>query len=92
MTTIYLHNQIPSCPLGGAILLTRLFPDAYLFPLPRRVFGCTAFVQDYTPSLSKLAPRALNEYFLAIRAFKRDIVSTSLICDTILLLLMSPSI
>ena len=64
MTATYLHNWLPSSPLGGAILLTCLFPNASLFPLPLRVFGCTTFVQDYTPSLSKLAPRALKGVFV----------------------------
>ena len=60
----YLHSRLPSSPLGGAIPLTRLFPNASLFPLPPRVFGCTAFVQDYTPSLSKVAPHALKGVFV----------------------------
>ena len=64
MTATYLYNWLPSSPLGGAILLTRLFPNASFFPLPPRVFRCTAFVQDYTPSLSKLAPRALKRVFV----------------------------
>ena len=64
MTATYLHNRLPSSPLGGTIPLTRLFPNASLFPLPPRVFGCTAFVQDHTPSLSKLAPRALKGVFV----------------------------
>ena len=64
MASTYLHNQLPSSPLEGAIPLTRIFPNASLFPLPPRVFGCTAFVQDYTSSLSKLAPRALKGVFV----------------------------
>ena len=54
MTATYLHNRLPSSPLGGAIPLICLFPNASLFPLPPRVFGCTAFVQDYTPPLRAL--------------------------------------
>ena len=64
MTATYLHTRLPSSPLGGAIPLARLFPNASLFPLPPRVFGCTAFVQDYTPSLSKLGPCALKGVFV----------------------------
>ena len=64
MTAPYLHNRLPFSPLGGAIPLTPLFPNASLFRLPTRVFGCTAFVQDYTPSLYKLAPRALKGVFV----------------------------
>ena len=91
MTATYLHNWLPSSPLGCVIPLTRLFPNASLFRLPLRVFGCTAFVQDYTPSLSKLAPRALKEVFVGYSRTHKAIVSTSLIRDVILLLLMSPS-
>ena len=56
MTTTYPYNWLPSSLLGGTIPLTRLFPNVSLFPLQPRVFGWIAFVQVYTPSLSKLAP------------------------------------
>ena len=64
MTATYLHNRLPSTPLGGAIPLHRLSPTSSLFSLPPRVFGCVAFVQDHSPSLSKLAPRALKGMFV----------------------------
>ena len=64
MTSTYIHNRLPSSHLGGTILLTRLFPNYFLFPLPPCVFGCTAFVQDYTLSLSKLAPCTLKGVFV----------------------------
>ena len=34
MPANYLHNRLPSSPLGDAIPLTRLFPHASLFPSP----------------------------------------------------------
>ena len=64
MTATYLQNQLPSTPLGGDIPLHRLSPTSSLFSLPPRVFGCVAFVQDHSPSLSKLAPRALKGVFV----------------------------
>ena len=64
MIATYLHNRLPCSPLRGKIPLTCLFPNASLFPLPPHVSGCTAFVQNYTPSLSKLAPRALKGVFV----------------------------
>ena len=64
LTTTYLVNRLPSAALGGAIPLQRLTPAADLFSLPPRVFGCTAFVQDHTPGLSKLAPRAQKGVFV----------------------------
>ena len=60
----YLVNRLPSAALGGAIPLQRLTPAADLFSLPPRVFSCTAFVQDHTPGLSKLAPRAQKGVFV----------------------------
>ena len=71
MTTTYLHNRLPSSPLGGVVPLTHLFPNASLFPLPARVFGCIAFVQDHTPSLSKLAPRALKGVFVGYSSMQK---------------------
>ena len=64
MTATYLQNWLPSAPLGGAIPLHRLSPTSSLFSLPPRVFGCVAFVQDHSLSLSKLSPRALKGVFV----------------------------
>ena len=57
-------NRLPFAALGGAIPLQRLTPATDIFSLPPRVFGCTAFVQDHTPGLSKLAPRAQKGVFV----------------------------
>ena len=65
ITATYPHNRLPSAPLGGAIPLYCLSPTSSLFSLPPRVFGCVAFVQDHSPSLSKLAPRALKGVFVS---------------------------
>ena len=64
MTATYLKNRLPSASLDGAIPLHRLLPTSSLFSLPPRVFGCVTFVQDHSPSLSKLAPRALKGVFV----------------------------
>ena len=64
MTATYLQNRLPFAPLGSAIPLHRLSPTSSLFSLPPRVFGCVTFVQDHSPSLSKLAPRALKGVFV----------------------------
>ena len=64
LTATYLVNRLPSAALGGAIPLQRFTPAADIFSLPPRVFGCTAFVQDHTPGLSKLAPRAQKGVFV----------------------------
>ena len=73
MTATYLHNRLPSSPLGGAIPLTHLFLNASLFPLPPHVFVCTIFVQDYTPSLSKLAPCALKGVFVGYSSTQKGL-------------------
>ena len=64
MTATYLQNRLPSAPLDGAIPLHRLLPTSSLFSLLPRVFGYIAFVQDHSPSLYKLAPRALKGVFV----------------------------
>ena len=64
LTATYLVNRLPSAALGGAVPLQRLTPAADIFSLPPRVFGCTVFVQDHTPGLSKLAPRARKGVFV----------------------------
>ena len=64
LTATFLVNRLPSAALGGVVPITRLSPDAELFSLPPRVFGCTAFVHEHTPGLSKLAPRARKGVFV----------------------------
>ena len=64
LTATFLVNRLPSAALGGDVPVTRLSPNAELFSLPPRVFGCTAFVHDHTPVLSKLAPRARKGVFV----------------------------
>ena len=64
LTATYLVNRLPSAALGGDIPLQRLTPAVDIFSLPARVFGCTAFVQDHTLGLSKLAPRAQKGVFV----------------------------
>ena len=65
MIATYLQNWLPSAPLHAPIPLHCLLPTPSLFFLPPRVFGCIAFVQDHSSSLSKLAPRALKGVFVA---------------------------
>ena len=64
LTATYLVNRLPSAALGGAVPLQRLTLAADIFSLPPRVFGCTAFVHDHSPCLSKLAPRAQKGAFV----------------------------
>ena len=46
--------------LFGDIPLRRLCPNESLSHLPLRVFGCVCYVEDHSPGLDILAPRALK--------------------------------
>ena len=85
LTATYLVNCLPSAALGGAIPLQRLTPAADIFSLPPRVFGCTTFVQDHTPGLSKLAPRAQKGVFVGYSRTQKATVCTSPIGASMLL-------
>ena len=90
MMTTYLHNCLPSSPLGlMSIPFYCLFCDATLFDLFLHVFGCIAFIHDHTPSLSKLAPQVLRGVFVGYSHRKRDIMFTFLICSDMSYRLMS---
>ena len=41
-----------------------LFPSKPLFPIEPRIFGCTCFVRDVRPHVSKLDPKSLKCIFL----------------------------
>ena len=64
LTSTYLINCLPSSPLCSEIPPHRLHPNGDLFPLLPCVFGCVAFVQDHSPTKSKLAPQALKDMFV----------------------------
>ena len=42
----------------------RLFPNKLLFPIDSKVFGCTCFVRDVHPQVSKLDPKYLKCIFM----------------------------
>ncbi|GAB2281601.1 hypothetical protein Dimus_039482 [Dionaea muscipula] len=67
LTAAYLINRMPSSILQGEIPLRVLFPDTSLHPLhplPLRIFGCTCYVRDVRPTLTKLDPKSLRCIFL----------------------------
>ena len=41
-----------------------MFPNKPLFPFDPKVFGCTCFVRDVRPQVSKLDPKFLNCIFV----------------------------
>lgn len=73
-TVAFLINLLPSFVLKGQIPYSVLCPSRSLFPIPPKIFGCTCFVQDVKPRVSKLDPRALKCVFLGYsRTQRRDI-------------------
>ncbi|GAB2281771.1 hypothetical protein Dimus_039493 [Dionaea muscipula] len=74
MTATYLINRMPSSVLQGTIPYFVLFPDMFLHPLhplPLRVFGCTCYVRNICPHLTKLDPKALHCIFLGYSHTKK---------------------
>ena len=54
LTAIYVINWTPSRILHGLAPFQLLRPDIVLFSLVPCVFGCTCFVQDHSPTRTKL--------------------------------------
>ena len=63
-TAYFLINRMPSSVLAGEIPYSILFPTQSLFPIEPRIFGCTCFVRDTRPQVSKLDPKSLKCVFL----------------------------
>ena len=55
---------MPSSVLNWATPYHQLFPNNLLFPIDPRVFGCTCFVRDVRPQVSKLDPKSLKCIFV----------------------------
>lgn len=55
---------MPSSILNGKVSHSILYPSQLLFSLPPQVFGCTCFVHDIRPHVSKLDPKSLKCVFL----------------------------
>ena len=64
LAACYLINRIPSSVLQHQIPHSLLFPDQLLYILPPRVFGCTCFVHNLSPSQDKLSTRSIKYIFL----------------------------
>ena len=54
LTACDLINRMPSTILGGQILYTVLSPDAPLFHLPPKIFGCVCYVHIVGPGVTNL--------------------------------------
>ena len=55
---------MPSSILNWATPYHHLFPNNLLVPIDPKVFGCTCFVRDVHPQVSKLDPKSLKCIFV----------------------------
>ena len=63
-TTCFFINRMPLSVLHWATPYHQLFPNNPLFPVENKVFGCTCFVRDVRPQVSKLDLKSLKCIFL----------------------------
>ncbi|KAJ9539489.1 LOW QUALITY PROTEIN: hypothetical protein OSB04_032222 [Centaurea solstitialis] len=63
-TACFLINRMPSSVMHGEIPMSVLVPAQRLFPIESKIFGCSCFVRDTQPHLSKLDPKSLKCVFL----------------------------
>ena len=63
-TACFLINGMPSSVLNWATPYHQLFPNNMLFPIDPKVFGCTCFVWDVRPQVTKLDLKSLKCIFV----------------------------
>ena len=63
-TSFFFINRMPSSVLNWATPYHWLFPNKPLFPIDPKVFGCTCFVWDVLPQVSKLDLKSLKCIFV----------------------------
>ena len=63
-TTCFLINRMPLSVLNWDTPYHILFPNKPLFPIEPQIFGCTCFVRDIRPQVSKLDHKSLKCIFL----------------------------
>ena len=59
-TTCFLINRMPSSVLNWDTPYHIFFPNKPLFPIEPQIFGCTCFVRDVRPQVSKLDHKSLK--------------------------------
>lgn len=64
LTAAYLINRLPTRVLNKRAPVEVLSGSSTLFSIPPRVFGCTGFVHNHSPSREKLDPRAIKCVFV----------------------------
>ena len=63
-TACFLINRMPSLVLNWATAYYQLFPNNSLFLIDPKAFGCTYFVRDVRPQVSKLVLKSLKCIFV----------------------------
>ncbi|GFZ18408.1 hypothetical protein Acr_27g0001470 [Actinidia rufa] len=71
LTATYLINRTPSRVLQGKAPLHVLQPASTLFSIIPRVFGCTCFVQNWSPTRTKLDDKAVRCIFLGCSSMSK---------------------
>lgn len=72
-TAVYLMNKMPSWVLSYKCPLEVLSPNASLFSLPLRTFGCICYVHVPKSDLCKLDLKALKCIFWAMELIRKGI-------------------
>ena len=70
-TACFFINRMPTSVLNWATPYHQLFPNKPLFPIDPKVFGCTCFVRDVHPQVSKLDPESLKCIFVGYSRVKK---------------------
>ena len=83
---------MPSSVLNWFTPYYQLFPNNSLFPIVPKVFGCTCFVRDVRPQVSKLDPKSLKCIFMEFSRVKKGIGVIVPLFDVILCQLMLHSL
>ena len=64
LNACHLINKMPSSILNDQVSFSCLYSNKSFFFMAPRVFGCTCFVQDFSPGLDKLSPRSIKCIFV----------------------------
>ena len=70
-TAYFLIYRMSSSVLNWATTYHLLFPNNPLLPIDPKVFGCTCFVRDVRPHVSKLDPKSLKCIFVGYSRVKK---------------------
>lgn len=72
MRTSFLINRMPSSSLKNRIPHSTIFPNDPLFHVSPKVFGCTSFVHNISPSSDKLSTKAIKFVFIGYSCLQKD--------------------